>query len=187
MGGALKGLERVGGSRIIDRVVSAIEMVTPDIVLSANHQEASTWLQNVAMMMDKSAGMGGISGVLAALSLQRNVLVVAWDMPFVTGELLKAIVDVAAQNPADAVVPQSNSPQGIEPFCAWYSVKTIGALDQFLASGGGSAREFLARLPRVHIVPLHVTATFGDPARLFFSVNTPGDLARARAMAERPQ
>ena len=101
MGGSLKGLERVGGRRIIDRVVSAIKQVTPDVSLSANHPEALNWLKGVAILADKTSGFGGISGVHAALSIGRDTLVVAWDMPFVTGDLLDAIVSAGIRSGAD--------------------------------------------------------------------------------------
>ena len=184
MGGTLKGLETVGGVRIIDRVVSAMKMVTSDIVLSANHADASKWLVNVAIVSDKVAGFGGISGILSALSLHRNVLVVAWDMPFVVGDLLNTIAAAGVEHGADAAVPASHSPHGIEPFCAWYAASAHASIERFLAGGGRSAWELVSRLPRVHRVPLSVSARFGDPDTLFLSVNTPEDLARARAIAE---
>ena len=187
MGGSLKGLERVGGRRIIDRVVSAIKQVTPDVSLSANHPEALNWLKGVAILADKTSGFGGISGVHAALSIGRDTLVVAWDMPFVTGDLLDAIVSAGIRSGADAAVPLSDSPHGIEPFCAWYSVRARQAIEGFLARGGGSARDFLSGLPRVHHVSAAVTARFGDPRVLFMSVNTEADLALARAIAEKAQ
>lgn len=183
----MKGLESVGGVRIIDRVVSAIEAVTSDVVISANHPDASSWLNTGVVVPDKSDGFGGFSGVHAALSSGRDALVVAWDMPFVTGDLLRAIVAAGADHGADAAVPRSDSPHGIEPFCAWYSARSFPPIDLFLAAGGGSAHDLVARLPNVYYVPQAVTARFGDPRVLFSSVNTPQDLARARAIVETPQ
>lgn len=168
-------------------MVSAIKTVTPDIVLSANHSEAHKWLENVPIVPDKSPRLGGLSGIRAALSSRRNVVVVAWDMPFVSGDLLRAVVDAGVERGADASVPESDSPNGIEPFCAWYSISALPPLDQFLAAGGGSARDFLSRLPRVHRVPISASSRFGDPAVLFFSVNSAEDLARARAIAATAQ
>lgn len=110
-------------------------------------------------------------------------MVVAWDMPFVNGDLLQAIVGAGRELGADAAVPESDSPHGVEPFCAWYAQSAFEPSERFLASGGGSARDFLAKLPRVHQLPLSMTARFGDPAVLFLSVNRAEDLARARAIA----
>jgi molybdopterin-guanine dinucleotide biosynthesis protein A len=131
--------------------------------------------------------MGGISGVHAGLSAGRNVLVVAWDMPFVSGELLRSIMAAGVAHAADAAIPESDSPHGFEPFCAWYSVSALPAMDRFLDAGGGSARDFLSLLPHVQRIPQSVTAQFGDPRVLFLSVNTAEDLARARAIAEKAQ
>lgn len=187
MGGSLKGLELVGGRRIIDRVVSAITMVTPDLALSANHSDAATWLEHVAIVEDRTPGLGGFSGIHAGLSLGRDVLAVAWDMPFVTGDLLNSIVAAGIETGSDAVVPQRQPPQGIEPFCAWYSTSSLTTIDAFLQAGGGSARDLVARLQRVHFIPPAALASLGDPRVLFLSVNTAEDLARANAIAEPAQ
>ena len=105
-------------------------------------------------------------------------------MPFVTADLLADIVAAGREHEAEAAVPQSSSPNGIEPFCAWYSAAAREPLETFLIGGGGSARAFLELLPHVHRIPLGRTTRFGDPTALFLSVNTPEDLARARAIAE---
>ena len=43
-GGLPKGLERVGGRRIIDRVADVLGDVTDDLLLVANHPDAAAWL-----------------------------------------------------------------------------------------------------------------------------------------------
>lgn len=111
------------------------------------------------------------------------MLVVAWDMPFVPGDLLRRLARQARAGSADAVVPESDSPHGIEPFCAFYAHAVRDPLGEYLRSGGGSAHRFLAGLPRVSRLSRSALRRFGDARRLFLSVNTPDDLARARAMA----
>ena len=165
-------------------MIRAIEQVTPDIVLSANDADAPKWLENVAVVTDKYADVGGISGIHSALITGRDVLVAAWDMPFANGQLLSLIVETGLRERADAVVPESRSPHGIEPFHAWYSARTLPVLERFIADGGGSARDFIDRLGKVHRIPISESRRFGDPDILFFSVNTADDLARARAIAE---
>lgn len=183
LGGAPKGLEIVGDSRIIDRVAAALRPVTNEILLVANDPDAGHWLPGVAVLSDLHVGGGGLAGVEAALSRGRNVLVVAWDMPFITTDLLQAVLDAARAHEADVAVPESESPYGFEPFCAFYSARVLTALSSFLRQGGGAARDFLRRLPRVHRMPLADVERVGDPRLLFFSVNTVEDLQRARAMA----
>ena len=122
----------------------------------------------------------------AALALGDDVLAVAWDMPFVTEPLLATIRDFVAGGSARATVPESDSPHAMEPFCALYRRELAGALETFLRSGGGPARDFLAT-QAVARIPLTTVATFGDPRTLLFSVNSAADLARARALCHPPQ
>lgn len=124
-----------------------------------------------------------MAGVEAALSRGRDALVVAWDMPFVTSSLLSALIDEARAHDADVALPESDSPYGFEPFCAYYSTRLRDPLARFFAGGGGAARDFLGTISRVHRLPLADVKELGDPRRLFFSVNTQEDLERARAMA----
>lgn len=158
--------------------------VTPRLLLASNAPTAASWLDNVSIVSDNFTGLGGLAGVEAALARGQDALVVAWDMPFVVPDLLQALVTASRAQDASAVVPQSlTSPFGFEPFCAFYSVRVHAALREFLGRGGGAARDFVDALDGVHHLPANEVATFGDPRRLFFSVNTPDDLARARAMA----
>lgn len=183
LAGASKGLELVGNRRIIDRVASALMSVTPELLLVANDPEASRWLPGVAVLSDMHPGVGGLAGVEAALSRGRDALVVAWDMPFVSGAMLQALLDASRAHGAEVAVPESDGPTEFEPFCAFYSAGVLPSLSAFIAGGGGAARDFLRRLPRVHRMPLAEVERFGDPQRLFFSVNTPEDLEHARALA----
>jgi molybdopterin-guanine dinucleotide biosynthesis protein A len=170
---------------MIDRVDTALRHVTDVVVIASNDADAYTWvgMHEGIPLKDRHPGMGGLAGVEAALAYHPHVVVVAWDMPFVSAQLLEAILGVAHKYDADAVVPESTSPHGIEPFCAVYSEAVREQLSQFFERGGGAAHEFIAGLPRLYRLPLADVKRIGDPDRLFFSVNTPQDLARARAMA----
>ena len=156
-------------------------------ILAANDDDAATWLDGVVIAVDKYQRAGGMAGVHSALSRGRDVLVVAWDMPFVETGLLQALVTRAGGAEFSAVVPESHSPVGCEPFCALYRIAALPAIEAYLASGGGAAHSFLRELAGVSWLPIREVARFGDPARLFFSVNTAADLDRARAMAETTQ
>lgn len=183
-GGTPKGLETVGGRRIVDSVVAALRAVCRDVVLAANDAAAPDWIPGLTVVRDRRPGSGGLAGVDAAMPrLSSGALVVAWDMPFVTPELLGALAGAARTHEADIVVPESESPYGFEPFCAYYGKEVARSLASFLDRGGGAARDFVRQVPRVHRIPLADVARIGDPQRLFFSVNTPDELERARAMA----
>jgi molybdopterin-guanine dinucleotide biosynthesis protein A len=183
LAGIPKGLELVGGSRVIDRVANALRAVSNDLLLAANDPDATNWLPGVAVVSDQHPGAGGMAGVEAALSRGRDALVVAWDMPFVTAPLLELLMVSSRNHESRVTVPESESPYGFEPFCAFYPANILPSLSAFLDRGGGSARAFIATLPRVNRIAMSDVERIGDPRRLFFSINTPEDLANARAMA----
>jgi molybdopterin-guanine dinucleotide biosynthesis protein A len=165
-------------------VVAALRDVCDDVLLAANDDGAPQWIPGIPVVRDRHPGTGGLAGVDAALQRAAGgTLVVAWDMPFITPALLRAVVGAASEHGADLVVPESESPYGYEPFCAFYGKELAQALATFLGRGGGAARDFVRQVPRVHRIPLAEVARIGDPRRLFLSVNTPEDLERARAMA----
>lgn len=186
-GGTPKGLERVGGVRIVDRVANSLRAVTDELLLAANDTAAGSWLPGVAVVADRIPDAGGLAGVEAALAGERDVLVVAWDMPFVTSATLDAIAREGQARGAEVVVPESVSPFGFEPYCAFYAARVAASLTAFLANGGRAPRDFLAQLTAAHRIPLATIETLGDPRRLFLSVNTPEELAAARAIAETMQ
>jgi molybdopterin-guanine dinucleotide biosynthesis protein A len=174
--------------RLIDFVFAALAQATDGIVIAANDPGAANWFPGIDVVRDRHAGAGGLAGVEAALEWAgtRDVIVVAWDMPFVNPALLLSLVDAADAHDADAVVPESDSPHGIEPFCAFYSKRVREPLAAFLGAGGGAAHEFVRSLTRLHVLPARGVAGAGDPKRLLFSVNSPADLERARAMLAGP-
>ena len=180
-GGLPKGLERVRGVRIIDRVRAALEPVVDTLLLIANDDRASEWLPDVPSAGDVLRDVGSVAGIHAALvHAGTPVLVVAWDMPFVPSGLLRTLRDGGRNS--DAAVPESDSRRGLEPLCAYYSPACTGAIERRIAAGD---RRVIAFYDDVHMVrvPADVVATFGDPAFLFMNVNTPDERERAEAHA----
>lgn len=185
--GSPKGLARVGGTRMIDRVAHALREAAPELLLVANDPAAAAWLPGVPRIADRLPGGGGLSGVHAALAhTGRPVVVAAWDMPFVTGPLLRALWQRCADAGADACYPESGSPVGMEPFCACYAPSSMGVIAAALRAGDAGGARVARALPRPLWMPAADVRAFGDPGRLLFSVNTPADLAHAEAMAAGP-
>lgn len=180
-GGNRKGLERVGGERIIDRVGDALRAVTDDLLLVANDEGADGWLPGVRRVGDILPGQGSLGGIHTALAEAGGpVLVVAWDMPFVPASLLAELAASGTSGRGDAVVPESDSKRGLEPLCAYYGAACLAAVDRRLAAGD---RRVVAFYDDVRLVRLDAerVARHGDPSRIFMNVNTPDDLVRAEA------
>jgi len=183
-GGTPKGLAHVGGVRIVDRVADALRAVCDDLLLVANHADASTWLPDVQVARDLRPGLGALGGLHAALTHARGAaLVVAWDMPFVPGSLLDVLLEAlrdAAHDDVDAVVPLGAD--GPEPLCALYTRPCLRAAEQLLDTGERRARA-LAESVRTRWLDADEVARHGDPNVLFLNVNTPEDLATAEALS----
>ncbi len=183
-GGLPKGLERVAGERIIDRVATALADVTDDLLLIANDPDASTWLAGVRCFPDVRPGIGSLGGIHAALvHAARSVLVVAWDMPFVPPALLAELR--AAGAGVDVAVPESGSRRGLEPLCAFYAQACTPAIERRLDADDRRVIGFFDDV-RVARLGHEAVARHGDPAMLFMNVNTPDDLRLAEAYAATP-
>jgi molybdopterin-guanine dinucleotide biosynthesis protein A len=179
--GLPKGLERVGGRRVIDRVASALRDVTDELLLIANAPVANMWLHGVRTATDVQPGQGSLGGIHAALVRARSaVLVVAWDMPFVPASLLAELR--ALGETADVAVPESDGRRGVEPLCAYYAPSCITPIETRLAAGDRRVIGFFEAV-RVARLPAERVRAHGDPARLFMNINTPDDLELAEQHA----
>ncbi len=187
-GGAPKGLLEVGGRRILDRVIDSVAAVTGSPpLLVANAADAPSWRPDLKTVPDARPGFGSLGGIYTAVAAgSEPVLCVAWDMPFVPSELLRALVDGATAGKFDVFLPESSGRRGLEPLCAVYGPACRAAIERRLDKGDLKAISFHADV-RVGILPLAQVRAFGggDPDELFFNVNTPADLARAEALWRR--
>jgi molybdopterin-guanine dinucleotide biosynthesis protein A len=183
-GGAPKGLERVGGRRIIDRVAESLAATTDDLLLIANDGVADAWLPGVRRATDVRPGLGSLGGIHAALvHAGRPALIVAWDMPFVPAGLLAALRDAGAG--ADLAVPESGSRRGVEPLCAYYSPACIGPIERRLDADDRRVIGFFDDV-RVARLGVDVVSRFGDPSIIFMNVNSPDELGLAEEHASAP-
>jgi molybdopterin-guanine dinucleotide biosynthesis protein A len=177
-GGKPKGLEVVGGERILDRLARVMTAALGEPpVLVANAPDAGSWRPDLRTVPDARPGFGALGGIYTAVvSAPAPVVCVAWDMPFVSELLIRALADRLAQH--DAVLPQSDGRRGLEPLCAAYGPACQQAIELSLESGDLRAISFHDRI-RVGILPLEQVRALADPNLLFFNVNTADDLTKA--------
>jgi len=179
-GGRPKGLELVGGIRILDRVVAALREATGEPpILIANQPDASGWHAGLRVVPDRIAEAGTLGGLHAAVvEAPAPVLCVAWDMPFVSAGLLRRLARGLGK--ADAVLPASGGRRGMEPLCAAYGPAVRKPIEAAIARGDFRAVAFHDQV-RVDILSVEEVRSFGTPERLFFNVNTVDDLRTANA------
>ena len=183
-GGHPKGLVELGGRRILDRVVDVVGTVTGEPpLLIANAPDGPTWRPDLRTIPDVRPGSGSLGGIhTAVVSGVGPVLCAAWDMPFLSVELLQALLE--GSTGWDAFLPESDGRRGVEPLCAVYGPACGAAIERQLGRGDLRAIGFHADV-KVGTLPLERVRALGDPDLLFFNVNTPADLERAEAAWQR--
>jgi molybdopterin-guanine dinucleotide biosynthesis protein A len=182
MDGQPKGLLKVGGQRILDRLVDAfLEAFGSLPLLVANAPEARDWRGDLRVVADIRPGAGTLGGLYTAVvEAPAPVVCVAWDMPFVPAGLLAALGAQLAEH--DVAIPASGGPRGVEPLSAGYGPASGPAMANALERGDLRAIGFHEAV-RVRVLSASEISQFGDPERIFFNVNTADDLRRANGMA----
>jgi molybdopterin-guanine dinucleotide biosynthesis protein A len=177
-GGKPKGLEPIGGERILDRLVRVMTVALGEPpLLVANAPDAGTWRPDLRTVGDIRPGLGSLGGIYTAVvESPAPVVCVAWDMPFVSESLIRALAKGLDHH--DAMLPESGGRRGVEPLCAGYGPACRQAIADSLTAGDLRAIGFHHRI-RVGILPLAQVSALADPELLFFNVNTADDLARA--------
>ena len=176
-GGLPKGLALVKETRIADRVLIALRGATDRQVVVANDPEADDWFPKLRVVEDETPGLGPLAGLETALRAARGaaVIVVAWDMPFVTAPLLRgmrALGEIAGA----AVAPVHGEGRVVEALCAYYPPEALDVCRALLARGERRAAALWESLPGAQPIPERHLAEYGDLERLFLSVDTPETL-----------
>lgn len=180
--GTPKGLELIGGDRIIDRLIQPLRSATGELpVLIANAPDAGEWHPDLKVVGDAIRDCGSLGGLYTALTISDGpVLVVAWDMPFVPAEILEALIGLYEGH--DACVPESGGPNlGLEPLCAVYGPNCIEPVRKQLVDEDFRMSAFFDSVDMARL-PLDQVQKHGDPDTIFFNVNTPEDLTKAQEL-----
>ncbi|MBS1301033.1 molybdenum cofactor guanylyltransferase MobA [Loktanella sp. SALINAS62] len=176
MGGGDKGLLLLGQTRIIDHVIARLAPQCDGLVLNANGDPARFAALGLPVAPDGMADFPGpLAGVLAGLDHaattgHSHIVTAAADTPFLPCDLVPQLQLAGG----DAGLALAASPGGRQPTFGLWPVALRGPLRQALTDGIRKVVQFT----RAHDAG---TATFPDDAA-FFNVNTPDDLATARAM-----
>ena len=112
------------------------------------------------------------------------MLVVAWDMPFVTTPLLRGMRALGEAG-ASAVVPAHGDPPVLEALCAYYAPDTLPVCSRLLTDGERRAHALFDALPSAVLIPERLLAEHGDPERLFLSVDSPEQLVELSGVMPR--
>ena len=178
MGGAPKALLELGGRRIIERVLDVLRGVADPVLLVTNTPELYHFL-GLPMIPDVFPDGGSLGGIYSGLHAAPGdvAFTVACDMPFISPAVARRVTARAAE--ADVVVPRVG--EQWETLHACYAQACLGPMERRLREGRLKITGFFDEV-RVLAIPEAEIARLADPARVFMNVNTPEELARARAL-----
>ena len=181
MGGEPKALLELGGKRIVERVVDALAAVLDDLLVVTNTPERYAFL-HLPMVADRYPDGGALGGIFTGLAAAGGeaAFTVACDMPFVHPEVVRLVVARAGE--ADVVIPRTDGQY--ETMHALYAKACLAPMESRLRAGHLKIVGFFPDV-RVLEITAAAVARHRAPEVAFMNVNTPDELARARALAER--
>ncbi|MBE3581881.1 MAG: molybdenum cofactor guanylyltransferase [Thermoanaerobacteraceae bacterium] len=177
--GTNKALLSVGRETMLGTIVSVLKSLFPETLVVTNEPELYRDL-GVKLVGDIFPGMGPLGGIHAGLVVSSfwHNFVVACDMPFLEPGLIAYMLEQAEGY--DVVVPRLGG--YLQPLHAVYSKGCLPAIEDCLRKGVTKIIAFYPEV-RVRYIEGEVLQRHGDPAEIFFNINTPADLEWARSRA----
>jgi molybdopterin-guanine dinucleotide biosynthesis protein A len=187
-----KAMALLGGKPLIAHVFDVAKRVFPDIMVVSSLHTAVEGI-DAPVVKDILPVPGSLTGIVSALMAADTdyVFVVGCDMPFVTAEAMRYVVEAAAGE--DIILPQTEG--GLEPMHALYRRSCISPMLTAVGRGhlkiAGLVRERM-RIADVFAL-LSVKLLPPDPVffnrgiSVFMNINTEEDLRRAEGLIRRDE
>lgn len=174
--GAQKAFLRVGKETMLENAVRQLEKVVDHIMVVTTRPEAFSHL-GLDIVTDIFPECGPLGGIHAGLTYSPSDinLVVACDMPFISHRLLEYLLRHGKNY--DVVIPRLGN--YLEPLVACYNKSCLEVIEEHLRAGRLKITSFFSRV-NVMYVDREKIARLANPDYVFFNVNTPQDLERAR-------
>ena len=177
-----KAWEDVGGQRIIDRVIGALQSSCDEVLIIGDRPERENELRLpkcIQYRSDELKGRGSIGGLYTGLKASDTLwsLVVACDMPFISRELIRFMLSIISKNRCDAIVPVING--RYQPTHALYNSTCIPFIEKNISSGNFRMDSYFDEIYLEEISEDVINSIKGAELS-FFNVNTEDDLFTAR-------
>ena len=172
-----KALIEVGGTPLVLRVAHVMRAAVEDVALVGAPEKYGHL--GLRVIPDPITGFGPLGGILAALedsSRQWN-LITACDMPNLTAEFLRFLLQQAAQEQAEVLLPADENGRA-EPLCAVYASGCRAAIRRAVGAGLHKVTGAFDGLRVRTLTPADYNQ-HQQQGELFANLNTEDDLARA--------
>ena len=186
LGGGHKGLLRIGGRTILDRVADVLRAGCATVVLNANGEPAALGCLGLTIVADTLPDRPGpLAGVLAAMDwataaqpAATHIVTAPADTPFLPADLVARLE--AARRETGTTLACARSGGATHPVAALWPVALRHEVRTAVADEG---------LRKVGLFLARHTVAYTDwpiePFDPFFNINTPDDLTEAEAIAAR--
>jgi molybdopterin-guanine dinucleotide biosynthesis protein A len=178
--GTNKAFLKINEKTNIERIRDRLKPHFDDIILVTNNSEDYRFL-GISMTGDQYPGMGPLAGVHAGLiasDYEVNVIV-ACDMPFVSGELAELLASKLGSY--DAVIPVINGKQ--HPLFAVFRKGMTGTIENCIKEENLRMKHLLD-LVNVHYVTEKDLTDFNNLEHIFFNMNNPEEYQDALRQEE---
>ena len=172
--GENKAFLRFRGKELYTWSLEVLQALCDDIVISAPENIFPIDFP-YPTVPDEIPGKGPLSGLHSCLRYVRHdrAVVLSCDIPFITVAYIQALLSEMHDAPAIAGL---NKNGGIEPLAGIYSSHLWLLAEDLIHSGQYKMSDFLSRTEASLV---DVQALGFDPDRLFYNVNTRGDMDAA--------
>jgi molybdopterin-guanine dinucleotide biosynthesis protein A len=164
---------RIGGERVVDRVVKTLKGIFEEVIIVVNDREDFPGKAGVSVVEDLIPGRGPLAAIYTALKLsgREMIFVAAGDMPFLQADLVRRLLAIARREDCDCVIPRNN--EGYEPLHAIYAASALSGFERALRGDDLSIWAAFSRLNTVYV------DTTPAERHSFFNINKPEDLKSA--------
>ncbi len=175
--GRPKALVEFAGIPMASLAVDALAgSCSPVVVITGN--ESIVRALKVPARPDVRAGEGPLTGIYTALCWAREVgapgvAILGCDMPFVSAEVVRRLVDAWGSG-----VLVAAGPSGREPLCGVYGVEVMEVIERRRKEGKWSVQGCLTEV-EARFTPAELLRGLGTHEEVFFNVNTQAEVEEA--------
>jgi molybdenum cofactor guanylyltransferase len=169
--GADKALLVLGNEKLLQRAMRIVAAVCPEPIIVGDPVLYGGFGTAVADRVPGCGPLGGIHTALCVTTSRRN-LILSVDMPRMTTEFLRWLVNKSAGGDELATVPQVAGRN--QPLCAVYRRKLLPVIEESIGAGEYKVDRSFAKVPTRYLSEKEVNAA-GFSADIFANVNTPED------------
>jgi molybdenum cofactor guanylyltransferase len=183
-----KALVKLGGETLAERAarITATALPAAPLTMVAGNSlqfAIGAITSDLPFIFDLHEGRGPLGGIHAALSYARTprIFILACDYPFVSAQLIRLLA-ARVNDESNVVVPEQRDGR-IQPLCALYKVTAARPIVDAILERPRvppPMHEVVAELNPA-IITFHEYSHLENADNFFVNINTPEDLAHARA------